>query len=387
MAEFRITNCHIHLFTSRHVPVDYPHRALRIFRNKPKLVRIIAVLAGLIGQKTLSEKLDRLYRFARETRKHCQKEIFADVEKFYPKGTRFVVLPMDLRDIGFGEVTADIRAQHGELAELADSAAAKGRILPFASIYAGRDDALEQTKYAIDKLGFKGLKLYPKLGYSPTHPTLMNEIYPYVSGKNLPVMTHCSRGGIKGAHISVAEADAFTDPAAYIPVLRKFKDMRLCLAHFGGQDDWQDYAKNGSDPYGTPAQSGNWQILIRDMIGSGQYPNLWTDISYTLFHFSDFIPFLKIFLMADTDQAARLRTRVLFGSDFYMTRQEVLSEREVCFRLRTALGDEMFRQIAETNPEIWLGERPEPAKTAALFKQAKRNSPVVSGGPRKKRSV
>jgi hypothetical protein len=55
-----------------------------------------------------------------------------------------------------------------------------------------------------------------------------------------------------------------------------------------------------------------------------------------------------------------LRRRVLFGSDYYMTRQETLSERAVCFRLRNALGEEVFRQISETNPAIWLGEAADP---------------------------
>ena len=92
------------------------------------------------------------------------------------------------------------------------------------------------------------------------------------------------------------------------------------------------------------------------MILSGKFPNLWTDISYTLFEFEQNIPFLRRFL-----QDPGLARRVLFGSDYYMTRQEVLSERAICFRLREALGDPLFRQIAEINPAIWLGERDEPS--------------------------
>ena len=95
------------------------------------------------------------------------------------------------------------------------------------------------------------------------------------------------------------------------------------------------------------------------MIGCGDWPGLWTDISYTLFHFDDNLPFLKLFLEGDGAAAERLRSRVLFGSDFYMTRRERLSERAVCFRLRTALGEEMFQQMAETNPAVWLGEKPD----------------------------
>ena len=134
--------------------------------------------------------------------------------------------------------------------------------------------------------------------------------------------------------------------------MRAFPDLRVNLAHFGGTHDWQAYTQEGLYPGDPAAGAANWQSMIRHMITSGDWPNLWTDISYTLFRFDDFVPFLRVFL-----QDARLARRVLFGSDFYMTRQEALSERAVCFRLRVALGEDLFRQIAETNPEIWLGER------------------------------
>ena len=37
-----------------------------------------------------------------------------------------------------------------------------------------------------------------------------------------------------------------------------------------------------------------------------------------------------------------------------MTRQEELSERAVCFRLRNELGEATFRKIAQDNPRRWL---------------------------------
>ena len=96
-------------------------------------------------------------------------------------------------------------------------------------------------------------------------------------------------------------------------------------------------------------------ITATDAAGGRRYPGLWTDISYTLFAFDALVPFLRLFL-----EDARLAGRVLFGSDFYMTRLEALSERAVCVRLRVALGEALFRRIAETNPRAWLGEPPLP---------------------------
>ena len=207
----------------------------------------------------------------------------------------------------------------------------------------------------LDK-GFRGLKIYPRLGFPPDHDVLMKQIYPMLVERNLPVMTHCSRGGVRGKLVSVHRANRYTAPDAYFNVMSEFPTLRICLAHFGGGEDWRRYVNDGVDPDDPDARRQNWQVWIRDLIGSGDYPGLWTDISYTLFHFDDNIPFLKLFLAGDGPYVERLRRRVLFGSDFYMTRQEALSERAVCFRLRNELGEKPFRRMAETNPEVWLGE-------------------------------
>jgi len=66
------------------------------------------------------------------------------------------------------------------------------------------------------------------------------------------------------------------------------------------------------------------------------------------------MPLLRLYM-----EDEGLRRRILFGSDFYMTRQEQLSEKAVSVRLRDSLGEGNFRQIAEINPEVWLGERGE----------------------------
>ena len=89
------------------------------------------------------------------------------------------------------------------------------------------------------------------------------------------------------------------------------------------------------------------------MIGSGDYPNLYTDISYTIFNFAENLPALAVFLEDET-----LRSRVLFGSDFYMAEQERFPERSLSIRLRYALGGQLFERLASTNVQRWLGETP-----------------------------
>lgn len=360
MSDIQITNCHVHLFTEAHVPRDYPSKLLRPVRRFPWLAVPIAWLLAFLGFQAASEQVARLRRFQLETKEKRQARILANVRRHYPENTRYVILPMDLSKAGFGAPEVPIADQHDELAELAADPEVGRSVIPFAMIDPRADPQARELWRAVDRLNFKGIKLYPRLGYAPDDSRLIEHVYPKAQRLGLPVMSHCSRGGVQGRHLPDLHADRFTEPSAFIPVLKAFPDLRVCLAHFGGHRDWTAYVNpEAPTPY-ADEYTRNWQVMIRRMITGGEFPNLWTDISYTLFDFEEFIPFLRLFLLAEDDNAEKLRKRVLFGSDYYMTRQEVLSEKAVCFRLRNALGEEVFHQIAEVNPRIWLGEMAEP---------------------------
>ena len=352
MPDIRITNCHVHAFTIRHIPSQFPHPVAVPLMRLPGALRVASFLMRVLGQQPAAEWVDRMHRFHLEATTVRQSEVIDRLIPQYPGSTRFVVLPMQMRPTANGHIVADLRAQHDELAEMAADERYAGRIIPFATLFPDDEGAADEVRRCVEELGFRGLKLYPRLGFAPDHPVLMNEVYPLLEERGLPVVSHCSRGGVRGRGVVASRADRYCDPAAFKPVLETFPKLRVCLAHFGGQADWRAYVQDGIDPRDIGARPRNWQVAIRDMITSGDYPNLWTDISYTLFQFEDFVPFLKLFL-----EDERIAARVLFGSDYYMTRQEHLSERAVCFRLRMALGEDIFRRIAETNPEIWLGEK------------------------------
>lgn len=352
MADLRITNCHTHLFTTAHVPRWYPHPVVAPFKRFPWLVSATQGLLSLVGQERWADVVGRLGRFQKAGNVEMQADVLRGLLPQYPKGTRFVILPMDMAHIGHGPVEADLRMQHDELSELAADPELGPLVLPFATVYPPEPDSVAEARRAIEDLGFRGLKIYPRLGFPPDHPALMQELYPLLRERNLPVISHCARGGVQGRALPLALADQYTDPRAVLPVLETFPELRFCLAHFGGQVDWRAYVEDGIDPLDPEARRRNWLASVLDLLRSGEWPGLWTDISYTLFHFDEFVPFLKVFLAEDA-----VRSRTLFGSDYYMTRQEQLSERAVSFRLRDALGEDWYRQLAETNPEIWLGER------------------------------
>ncbi|MEL7460895.1 MAG: amidohydrolase family protein [Pseudomonadota bacterium] len=350
-ARIRITNCHIHTFTAKHTPFFFPAWYLIPFKLMPLLVEIAAKLirGWFPGQ---AEWLLRLIKFRRFSALSTQAKIFEAVRIQYPSDTRFVVLPMDMELMRHGWVTEDLDTQHSKLFELADQH--PGRIIPFCTVHPDRDDAAQRVERYLDQ-GARGLKIYPRLGYRPDHPVLMQRIYPMIAERGLPVMTHCSRGGVAQRGLGQRLGDEYSAPQAVIPVMQAFPDLRICLAHFGGQDDWLEFVKGRIDPLADDAARRNWMIAIRQMIESGDWENLYTDISYTLFFFDELAPFLKVFLTGEGDRKDRLRNRVLFGSDHYMSRNTAYAEREVSVRLRLTLGEDLFRQIAETNPDHWLG--------------------------------
>jgi uncharacterized protein len=127
----------------------------------------------------------------------------------------------------------------------------------------------------------------------------------------------------------------------------------LCLAHFGSAEEWIKHIRAE-----TPSEGDGraWVRIITDMINEKKYPNLYTDISYTLFMprirgmYIDLVDYLKVLL-----SNSRIRERVLFGSDYYMAEQEEIKEKEASILLRSRLGEDLFKQIAHTNPKRFLG--------------------------------
>jgi predicted TIM-barrel fold metal-dependent hydrolase len=295
----------------------------------------------------------RLETFHRTGSRSSQREVFREALHYYPRDARFVVLPVDMGPIGHGPVEDDIRTQHDELHRLSQDPDYGGNVIPFACVHPDTPGAAAEFRRCIDELGFRGLKIYRKMGFVPNHPVLMEEVYPLCEERGLPVVTHCSRGGVWKKGWTKTDWEPASEPGAYIPVLERFPGLRLDLAHFGGEADWIEYVSTGFDPDDPLAQQRNWVWQVRDMLCSGAWPNLWTDISYTIFKFDEFAPLLRLFLQEKT-----VRERTLFGSDFYMTRQEKLSEKAISIRLRDALGEELFGQIAETNPRRFLGLPP-----------------------------
>ena len=346
-----IINCHIHIFTQKNVPSKYPPFPVNVLsRYRP----IRRPLVWLLRNMWPFSGKDTPHRYANLTAISAykfQKEIFEEVRGRYPLDTKFIVLPMDLRGMRRGTPKQDICAQHEELKKLA--AQYPEQIIPFIHIdprSASKFSGPEPLKFIkrFHEKGFRGIKLYPPLGYSASAKELM-PIYEYANKHQLPVMIHCSRGGVKDKKFTDENINCTTAPHLYRAILSKFENLKICLAHYGGGEDWEAYLKKQWLNDAIPMEKMNWLSQITTMIRSGEYPNLFTDISYTIFKSERYVPILKVLLQDD-----KIRKKVLFGSDYYMIELEKLRERELAMRLRGELGEALFFTIAHDNPKQYL---------------------------------
>jgi predicted TIM-barrel fold metal-dependent hydrolase len=353
-----IYNCHIHTFTNKNVPDNFLKARLgntfgriagRAARSKKLLNFLIRVMERVNPKE--NDVLERTARFVATSELKTQSDIFERIRKQYPRSAVFVVLPMDMEFMELGEVEEKIDKQHDDLLALAKASSTQGQIIPFYTAHPERLDIVERVRTHLGEGRFQGIKIYPNLGYLPTHPRLM-EVYKICEERGYPVISHCTPGGVWKYGLTDADRRKLGHPENYIPILEKFKDLRLCLAHFGGAAEWAKHLRGRAD---SPEEEA-WVKIISRTIEQGKYPNLYTDISYTVFTpkvkglYIDLVDYLKVMLSNEN-----IRAHVLFGSDYYMVETEEISEKEVSILLRSRLGEDLFFQIAHTNPRKFLG--------------------------------
>ena len=362
----QITNCHTHTFTHDHVPDHFAPYLVGLLLQ----VRWIRRALLFIMRHLDLERHGKFTRYAHilQVSYDCgsQEGVFKLVRSYFPRDTRFVVLPMDMELMNAGKVKESIGLQHAQLGELRDKY--PELVIPFAAADARHDDVVENTKRLIEENGFRGIKLYPPIGYHPNDAAL-RPLYDYAVEHGIPVMTHCSRPASvqyrgepteqmridpeTGGRLSLGREELltlYTDPDAYVPILDARPTLTICLAHFGGAGDWEGFLDDPWDA-GSAAGKQSWLAKIMDMIKSGKYENLYTDISYTVFANEEYVYLLKVLLSDE-----KVRRRVLFGSDFYVVENAELEERRRAVRMRAVLGEDLFQTIAHDNPRSYLGE-------------------------------
>ena len=346
-------NCHIHTFTLDAVPDRlYPLRLVALAR-----LRLGAYLLAFLGWIPYFRRLAALARIGR--RPH-QRDILELAINSYPVDTKFCPLSMDFEHAGLGSSPQSYLEQLEELAEL--TSRYPEIVRPFLAVDPRRtvfpdgiESLAEFVEHFIGNGGFTGIKLYPALGFFPWDERL-DPVWEYAESNGIPIIAHCSRGGVHARGRVTEEmrnvgpplnrrlggwgmarfSDNYTDPENYEHVLARFRSLKVCLAHYGGEEEWEKY-------YRRPERNApkTWCTKVSDLMR--KHENVYADVSFTA-AYRKFWPLLKVLLNSDG-----LEQKILFGSDFYMVS---IKEAEKIFSidLRAAVGEEEYRRMAEENP-------------------------------------
>jgi predicted TIM-barrel fold metal-dependent hydrolase len=357
-------NIHTHTFTSQHVPDGFlPLNLIKIIRKK-SVAKFLTYILKFILPHTSNDALERAAVFLGVGNMDSQSEILTYIQRNYPRGTKIVSLAVDFEHMCAGDAPIGYLDQLAELREMKRDPDFSEILIPFIGADPRRDGLTDLVIDHIENHGFGGIKLYPPLGFFPFDERF-DEMYRYAEEREIPVLAHCTRGGVYSRCKITADmrkhpitnkklpgksnadfTDNYAHPANYQHVLEKYPKLKICLAHFGGGDQWYKYLR---DPWPAEDTKESWLSIIMKLIRD--YPNVYTDISYTAYD-KDLLPFLKVLV-----NMPKLRQKILYGSDIYMVQLKE-TEREFSIYLRGYLGEEDFKQIAVTNPAEFLEFKP-----------------------------
>ncbi|MBW2974682.1 amidohydrolase [Candidatus Woesearchaeota archaeon] len=337
-------NVHCHMLNFKFIPDEF-FKTRAPIRERLLRSHTLAWLARLINFITPFRKYNRLHELLALYRKDIF-EVAAHLKKeMEDAGIKLSVpLMMDLEYASF-QKKPEIPYRHQ--IELVSRIALEypGEIMPFVMVDPRRDRASDMTITALEEFGFLGVKMYPPLGYHPYHKAFFNEpsvnrelkaIYSYCQDNDIPITVHCSSGGAYSNELMRCEQvrKEITHPLNWRKVLQDFPGLNLNLAHFGG--DFMDIGDKGS-----------WSYEIMKMMSD--FKHVFADLSY---HDEALKKGSKEYfkLLNSVIKKPGIRNRVLFGTDWSMTRH-TWNESEF---IAPFIKSTDLRQLALINPMNFL---------------------------------
>lgn len=340
-------NIHTHIFKDISVPEKFlPLKLVRYLQQRERFKRFAKILHCL-NPFSKNDVFDKMENFLSTGRKATQEEIFLEMKNQSPKDSKFVILPMDFEFMGAGKAKQTYIEQIDELFSLSCK---YEEIIPFFAADPRRCNLLNYVK-EYHKKGFKGIKIYCKLGFYPNDTRLI-EVYKYCEENNLPVISHCTasnpvffkgkrsdlraflNSGDNEVSLGIFESkreacEEFIQPKYYIEILKQFPNLRINLAHGGGYDEWVKYANYQNN------------MLSEIMYYCDRYKNLYFDCSFTA---SDSTTIKVLNEILETE----IKNQILFGTDYYMNETEK-NEKDFISDVINGIGIEKFELLQKNN--------------------------------------
>lgn len=236
-----------------------------------------------------------------------RKEIVKQLKLTYKSIDLFVPLFMDMEMWFDGNSDKSFQLQIDELSKLVIKE--KGLVHPFIAfdpkraMKIGTDNLLGIIKTAIYEKGFIGVKLYPPMGYQASgdkYSVILKELYQFCSDHQIPITAHCSPTGME-AKKGISKKKS--KPVFWKKVLNEYSDLKVNLAHFGGEDHLVSESNK------------SWTYEINEMMK--EYDNLFADSGFHQVQKSGKRKKIKKSLKLLMKES-NLEDRYMFGTDWHM---------------------------------------------------------------------
>ena len=203
----------------------------------------------------------------------------------------------------------------------------------------------------IEDLGsnsFAGIKVYPPLGFDPwpdddCERAKVRHLYQYCCRQGIPITAHGSEGGF--VTVPKKEAKRLTSIRKWERVLEQpeFSGLKLNLAHFPLREKFL---------WVFPKRKRLREILRLVQ----EYENVYVDFSNRAVDRSYYLALRKLIDRSSGELRAKLRSRVLFGTDFTVNLMSVDSYNEYLglFSDNDSFSDAEKNEFCSVNPERFL---------------------------------
>lgn len=237
-----------------------------------------------------------------------------------------------------------------------------GRIEKMLEKYFGGYNGVRQDLYHnigkfdgdIEHLGsnsFAGIKLYPPLGFDPW-PDNKEELekvrylYHYCSKKGIPITAHGSQGGF--VVITKREVKDYASISKWVSVTTEYPDLKINLAHFPVRERFLRV---------FPKKRRLKEIL--ELVSNNK--NVYVDFSIRAINDKYYTSLKKLIEGSSDELKAKLKRRILFGSDFTINLMSIESYNSylAIFSTNTSFNKEEKDGFCSTNPERFLFSKTE----------------------------
>ncbi len=368
---------HSHAFNWRDIPRDYMQKRIleelgvinNVFRYWKDEAELLWLITG--GKKRLIENLKKDRFQLLEILKNKYESL-----GFHPI---FSLLIMDMRAIS-GVREDDFSVY--KASQVAMKNKYPDNVLLFFALDPSNSKLYEEFLDAFKAGGdYFGVKIYPSLGFLPSHPKLM-PIFKICEEKNIPVTAHCSSASTRSSkrEINITGLDnktfqpfskvekftsaagkykrIFNNPHNWLPVLAHYPTLSLNLAHFGGGDEFMRYFRtlvtineltdaSEKDRLRKWIRDSSWVYQILTMMS--KYLNVYADISYMIYETTMFN-----FIKTCVKDYPFTNSRILYGSDFPLTESESKFAEQFDKIMQNFASEQIWPKMIVSNAKDYL---------------------------------